>query len=121
MDHRKVDISGTSISCGVKQLHRIDDDIEGALYAIASDLYHPARGSPCAFFVMSDIVGEETATSKLLTYVAANNLGAYFTSKTEENPKTGNLIAVYVWAIEHATFKAWYAAKRIVKMKAVGA
>ena len=48
MNHSRVDIQGTAISCGVSQISRISDDIEDALFAIGARFYHAAHGQPPA-------------------------------------------------------------------------
>ena len=53
MNHERVNISHLGISCGVLGLNRISSDTEGVLYAIATHLYHPSKGSPAAFFIAS--------------------------------------------------------------------
>jgi hypothetical protein len=123
MDHTRVNIHPTQMSCGVMELSRINDDVVGVLYAIAGRLYHPSRGDPCAFFVFSDVV-EETSTnsSRLVAKIAELGLGAVGVGPgVAENPKTGNMIVVYTWLIEHILFKEWYAKERVRKLRKVGA
>lgn len=119
MDHERVNISRSQISCGVMELHRIGDDTEDVLYAIASRLYHPSRGYPCAFFIFSD-VDEESASSRLFGKVQLLKIGTITVSPRSENPQTGNVIIVYTWLIDHERFKTWYSAKRISKLGKVG-
>lgn len=122
MDHDRVNISSTSMSCGVAELNRISgDDIEGVLYAIGSRLYHPSRGSPYAAFVFSDLAdGEPNAATKLVKQVASLRLGNVGCTPAVENPKTGNIISIWWWNINHEVFKTWYALKRVEKLKKVG-
>lgn len=125
MEHDRVNISSTNISCGVMALSRISDDTEGALYAIASRLYHPSRGDPCAQFVLSDLYGQEskdvTSTDKLCTTVLLMNLGEITETLPTENPKTGHIIVTYIWTVNHTIFKAWYANERVRRLSKVGA
>jgi hemolysin-activating ACP:hemolysin acyltransferase len=117
MDHERVNIHTTSMSCGVLELSRISADIEDVLYAIATRLYHPARGEPAAFIVWSDIVTETT----LADVVDTKKFGKMTTSYCMDNPKTGNPIVVFTWAIYHEPFKAWYSRERVARIKKVGA
>ena len=123
MDHESVNIRNSTMSCGVMELSRIDSDIEKVLYCIASTLYHPSRGSPCAFFVWSDVwIGEENVPNaeRLSELIDNKGLGIVDTCKPAENPRTGNMILVYIWTIHHARFKAWYRKERVKKMRKMG-
>lgn len=123
MDHERVNISQSVMSCGVMELSRIGDDTEDVLYALGSRLYHPARGNPCAFFVFSDIATDagETSSQRLANEVKRLRLGTIAQpTHPEENPRTGNHITIYVWSIDHDAFKAWYARQRMARMMKVG-
>ena len=122
MDHGVVDIGHSSISCGVLELSRINEDTQRVLYQLGSRLYHPARGLPAAFFVFSDVVDGTgtTASDKLSFFVVKNHLGSVEISQSQENPLTGNMIRVYTWAIDHEKFKVWYADERVKKLVRVG-
>ena len=121
MDHESVNIRSTTMSCGVMELSRINDDVEKVLYQLASSLYHPSRGNPCAFFVWSDVVEGDTNSQRLQIEVERKNLGGVSPSSFVENPRTGNLILIYVWTIDHARFKAWYRKERVRRIRKVGA
>lgn len=120
MDHDRVNITHTAISCGVLGIHRISSDVENVLYAIASYLYHPARGAPAAFIIASDLYKEETATSALMDEVCRRSFGELTISPPEDNPKTGNTIIVYTWNINHNPFKEWYSEQRVKRLSKVG-
>lgn len=120
MDHDRVNIHHSGMSCGVLELSRISSDTDDVLYAIASRLYHPSRGDPAAIIVWSDIATEETSSGKLADSVKAQKFGRVIGAAHAENPKTGNIIVLYLWTIDHAAFKAWYAQKRVEKLKKVG-
>ena len=122
MDHESVNIRSTTMSCGVMELSRIDSDVGRVLYQLASHLYHPSRGSPCAFFVWSDLGGpQQTTADELDRAVLGKELGRMNYSPITENPRTGNLILVYTWTIEHTKFKSWYRNERVKRMRRVGA
>ena len=125
MDHESVNIRSTTMSCGVMELSRISDDVEKVLYQIASHLYHPSRGAPCAFFVWSDVVLDEstdcdTNADMLRHVVLKKEFGDISLSHPAENPRTGNYIVVFMWKIHHNMFKAWYREERVRRMRKVG-
>lgn len=121
MDHERVSIRTTTMSCGVMELSRINDDIQGVLYQIAGRLYHPSRGDPIAAFVFSDLaVPEPTNSSRLVRNIEKMSFGKVINSEPIENPKTGNLISVYTWLVDHENFKKWYSEERVRRMKKVG-
>jgi hypothetical protein len=118
MDHNRVTIALSQISCGVLQVYNISEDIEGAAFQIGSHLYHPSRGTPAAFFIMSDLAGKgETRSDTLDAFLRKNGLVDTFYSMVEENPKTGNLIQIYVCRLRHTEFKKWYNDTRISIIK----
>jgi hypothetical protein len=120
MDHERVNVHTTSMSCGVLELSRINEDTEGVLYALGSRLYHPSRGDPVALFIFSDIAFEKTSSSRLMDEVQKRLFGVVETSFPCENPKTGNVIVVFTWTINHEQFKKWYAEQRVKKLSKVG-
>ncbi len=121
MDHERVNVSSSAMSCGVMELSRINEDSEGVLYALGSRLYHPSRGNPCACFIFSDIVGDgETSSIKLMREVHKQKVGRVIATTAMENPRTGNLISIYIWEINHENFKKWYSEQRVAKLSKVG-
>jgi hypothetical protein len=119
MDHNRVQIRTSGISCGVMELSGITDP-EGALYQIAGRLYHPSRGDPVAFLIASDVYSQDTNTHKLATLFLEKKLGSIVYSEPSENPKTGNAISVCVININHTAFKKWYSDERVNRIKKVG-
>lgn len=120
MDARHVHIQELPGSCGVVSLSQFNSSVDQILFALASYLYHPSRGQPCAFVVWSDI-NHEGAFGELLWEHLTKKLK--FVNKIalrsfpEENPKTGNIIRVYTWAIPHEQFREWYKQERIERIK----
>lgn len=103
------------------QLSRIDSEIDPVLFAIASRLYHPSRGAPCAYFMFSDVTSEDGVPSRALaTTILEQDFGVILQTDATENPRTGNDVIIYVWTINHERFKAWYAEERVKKMRKVG-
>lgn len=117
MNHARVDISNSTISCGVIQLSRISDEIEEALFAIATRFYHAAHGQPPAFTIFSNRDDIETNAHRMRVLIENKNFGNVLKTNPEVNPNTGAVIAVWVWQINHEKFKEWYKNTKIAKIK----
>lgn len=111
MDNHHVTISSAQMSCGVRELSRIEADISKVIYAIASDLYHPSRGTPAAFVSWSDL--ESSNGANLANALFKKYPGSLAKTAFVENPKTSNAIAVWVWAIPHEEFRKYYVEERV--------
>lgn len=120
MDHERVNIHTSGISCGVLELSRIDNDHKGVCYAVATHLYHPSRGTPAAFVIWSNVAPPEFGDDTLCDFIRKHGFGIITASVAVDNPKTGNMIQVWTWAIQHGIFKEWYAKERVAKLKNVG-
>lgn len=114
MDNHHVQITTSHISCGVLCLSRPDSDTNKVLYAIATHLYHPARGNPAAFVLWSDV---KDSNGEKLFQAIPDAFGALYRSTGLENPKTGNLIYIYTWGIDHTAFRKWYVEERVLRAK----
>lgn len=122
MDNHHVYISESQASCGIIELSRLSSDPRKVLFAIASRLYHPARGNPASFILWSDV--KDSNGVKFMKYVEVTRLHSKNSSiesvkqgKWIENPKTGNEITWFMWEIPHKWFKIWYNEERIRKIK----
>jgi hypothetical protein len=125
-DNHHVTMSATRMSCGIAELSGLSSDPEKVLYAMATTLYHPSRGSPYACVMWSDT--EDSNGEKLFLFLEEKfDRGEEYGSDVEgdfpmrsgyvENPKTSNKIALYYWWIPHERFKAWYVEQRVAKAK----
>lgn len=115
-DNHHVQIAGSQISCGIGQLYGLTSDPEKILYALATHLYHPSRGTPYAAMIWSDT--EESNGSKLYSFILSLFTSSHlWASNWIENPKTGNLISMYYWELPHEQLKQWYIEKRVEKAK----
>lgn len=104
------------MSCGVGQLYGITSDPIKVLYAIATQLYHPARGTPYAFVMWSDT--EESNGEKLIAFITELFDDNHLTETDwVENPKTSNKIKVFIWEIPHEELKEWYLKMRVERAK----
>lgn len=118
MDHSRVSISNTPMSCAVLVLHGLTSDVEGMLYQIATRLYHPSRGEPAAQIVWSDVYDD--LIHPLTRKIIEAGFGVITRSGAAENPRTGNFIQTHVWNIDHEVFKAWYSDERVRRLRKVG-
>jgi hemolysin-activating ACP:hemolysin acyltransferase len=104
------------MSCGILELSRIEEDPHKVLYALASYLYHPSRGTPAAFVTWSGL--KDGNAKKFYEYI--KSLSYYSVeSRYVENPKTANDIALFYWIIPHKDLKEWYRIERVKKVQAV--
>ena len=118
MDHERVTIGSSAMSCGILELSRISEDTEDVLYAVASRLYHPSRGSPAAIVVWSDL---HNGSASFKLWKRATSFGTASISDKVENPKTGNIIVLYSWIVDHEKLKTWYIEKRVARLRRAGA
>jgi hypothetical protein len=114
MDNHHCQVAGSQVSCGLAQVYNLTSDPDKILYALATQLYHPARGQPYAFVMWSD--AEASNGVKLAEHIK-DQFDGVLTSEWVENPKTSNLICVWLWKIPHADFKYWYIQQRVEKAK----
>ena len=120
MDNHHCSVTPSQISCGVAQLYNLSSDPQKVLYAVATQFYHPSKGSSYAFLMWSDT--EESNGVKLDQFIFKTiHEGEWFEcqlpQKTRwvENPKTSNGICVWIWEIPHERLKAWYISERVKK------
>lgn len=122
MDHARINVNSSGISCGVKELSRMSDEAIENLFAIANAFYHPSRGNPPAFCIWSNLDdtkingGEGTNGHRLQKAVVDLGFGIVTKTAPALNPNTGNPIAVWTWLIDHEKFKNWYKVQRILKL-----
>ena len=114
MNHERVNVNTSYASCGIAELSRLGDEPEEMFYAIASSMYHPARGAPVAFVMWS---GTLDGSAQLFAGKLIPDWGQVMVSDSAENPKTSNIIRVWLWKVDHATFKSWYLEERVRRLK----
>lgn len=117
MEHRRVDIQGSAISCGVTQISRLSDEQEGNLFAIATRFYHAAHGQPPAFVIWSNLADQVTNGHRIAHKIDELGFGQVLLTNPEVNPNTGALICVWVWQVNHEKFKEWYKEAKVQKLK----
>lgn len=116
MNHSRVDIHGSNISCGVTQISRISDEIDEVLFALATRFYHAAHGQPPAFVIYSNLANEVTNGHRLTERVREQQFGDVICTRNAINPHTGAVICVWVWEVDHERFKEWYKTTKIAKL-----
>lgn len=124
MDNHHVRLNSSFMSCGVAELSDIGGDIKKVLYSIATNLYHPSRGSPYAIICWSDLVEHSNGATLgnlimtgTISGLHVGFLGQCFMSLPVENPKTGNAIKCWWWNVDHDAFKKWYITERVARAK----
>jgi hypothetical protein len=98
------------VSCGVVEVHHLPDESPSAtVFAIANHLYHKANGRPAAFVVFSDVVDRKDSRGVgLADEITKMRCGGLFGSTKEVNPKTGHVIKLWVWTLDHEALRKWY-------------
>lgn len=98
------------ISCGVTEVHHLPVKISNVPFAIATHLYHKANPRPGAFIMWSDVVddGEKSRGQRLAEALNKLGCGIIGESPKEVNPRTGNVIRVWVFTVNHEKFRKWY-------------
>lgn len=100
------------VSCGILEAHHIPNKSAiKNIFAIATTLYNKANPRPSAFVLFSDTVGEseksrgETLAAKIKELGICGEL---IETKKEVNPKSGNIIKVWLLHLQHDSFRKWY-------------
>jgi hypothetical protein len=114
-DHRVIDISNSSISCGITNVSRLSDEQEKNAFALGTAFYHPAHGHPPAFVQWSNLADEETNGHRFAAFMC--QFGLVVPSKAALNPHTGNMICIWTLLVDHEAFKTWWKNQKIEKIK----
>ena len=100
------------VSCGVMEVHHLPNTTASkTLFSLVTGLYHKANPRPTAFVMFSDVVGETNESrGELLVRAIEKVPGSGFLMATtkEVNPRTGNVIQLWVWTPNHDTMRKWY-------------
>lgn len=110
VNSRQARFDKSYVSCGVVEVHHLPDQSPSqTAFSLANHLYHKANGRPAAFALFSDVVDRSDSRGlNLATYLKEQNIGDLFQSNKVVNPKTGNLIQLWVLTINHDAFRKWY-------------
>ena len=105
---QQLQFSKSNISCGVMEVHHLPDQSgTKMLFGVACALYHKANPRPTAFVIFSDTVDSERG-QRLADAFVSTKVGNQIVLGPVVNPKTGNLIKVWLWELEHESFRKWY-------------
>lgn len=96
-------------SCGVTEVHHLPPNASQTVFAIANHLYNKGNPRPGAFVVWSDVVNEgERRGENLATALMKVGVGVIQDTPKAANPRTGNIIRVWVLTVDHDKFRKWY-------------
>lgn len=103
------------VSCGVMEVHHLpEQSASKTLFSVVNALYHKANPRPAAFVIFSDIceAGMTSRGEALAIYIesAQSKIGGdLHASRRMVNPKTGNVICIWLWTLDHDMLRKWYA------------
>ena len=98
------------VSCGVVEMHHLPDASPSeTVFSLGNSLYHKANGRPAAFVLFSDVVDrKDSRGSDVAEFIEGLKIGYLYTSLKQANPKTGNVIRVWLLTVDHDAFRKWY-------------
>jgi hypothetical protein len=97
------------ISCGVIEAHHLPENTSRTVFAIANHLYNKANPRPGSFIVFSDVVDGDTKRGlRLAEAIKKLKCGELIESPKAVNPRTGNVIQAWIFAVDHEAFRKWY-------------
>lgn len=98
------------VSCGVTEVHHLPDQSPTrTIFAIANHLYNKANGRPSAYILFSDVVDIKDSRGQMLAdSIRAMKIGTLIEAPKAINPRTGNTIQVWLWCLDHDSFRKWY-------------
>ena len=113
MSRNHISTMTSHISCGVLEVGSLLNEVDANIYEIGNSLYHPSRGAPQAFLMLSDrpLVNENPVPSVatlLVGRLQELGLADFVVSKDAINPRSGSLICVWVGTIQHEEYRRWY-------------
>jgi hypothetical protein len=110
VNSKQAQFTRSLISCGMLEVHHLPDQSPAqTVFAIANALYHKANGRPSAFIAFSDVVDRKDSRGvHLAAAIKQLNMGALLETPKAIYPRTGNLIQVWVWCIDHDSFRKWF-------------
>lgn len=102
------------VSCGVVEIHHLPSKTpQQTMYGLANHLYHKANPRPGAYAIFSDVclVPEGNGRGEhLAAFIKAHpEFGDFWESSRQPNPRTGNIIKLWVLTVNHEGLRKWYA------------
>jgi hypothetical protein len=94
----------------VTEVHHLPANTAKTVFAISNYFYHKANPRPGAFIIFSDVVdqGGEKRGEQLAAALKKLDCGEIIESVKAVNPRTGNVIRVWIFTPNHETFRKWY-------------
>jgi len=90
--------------CGIKELRGISNRLpQDILNDIAEEWFVDV---PRAYMIFS-CESKYAAGRQLEKFIKHNNLGTVVRTKSKVNPNSGNLLSVWLWAVNNTAFKKW--------------
>jgi hypothetical protein len=109
VNSRQVQFDKAFVSCGVMEAHHLPDQSGVKLaFSIANALYNKANPRPAAFVLFSDTVDSGRGQRLADCITGTIRCGQLSKFGPVVNPKTGNYIKVWVWQLDHDSFRKWY-------------
>lgn len=106
--------SKSHMSCGAVEVHHLPGtNPDRTVFAIANYLYHKANPRPAAFVIFSDVINPETPSrgqrlAEWLTGEEGQKIGSLLQTERCVNPRTGNVIRVWIFTPNHKAMRDWY-------------
>lgn len=114
VNSKQVRFDKSHVSCAIVEAHHLPSQSpKQTLFSIANHLYNKSAPRPAAFVLFSDIIPEDGTRSRgqALALEILNNkskIGDLITTPNEVNPKTGNVVKVWLLHVKHENFRKWY-------------
>ena len=110
---KQVQYTKSPASCGIMEVHHLPSDTTGSqmLFSIANQLYNKANPRPSAYVLFSDVVDpavQSRGASLAAAILATDEAGKLVSIDKRINPKTGNVITVWILVLDHDSFREWY-------------
>lgn len=96
--------------CGVCEISGIGENSPKMILRSAADgLYSDEYQGRFRFMVFTGSTENDSlkTAAALKAFILKNKLGEVIKTKKRENPNTTNIIQMYVWTINHNTFRRW--------------
>ncbi len=98
--------------CGLQEIAGITEhnDPKETISLVAQNRYEEEDANG-AFYFFTD-THEAKNAKKLARYIHMNGLGRVTRSRSKRNPNTGNMLIVFMWALNGPALKKWHKAHK---------
>lgn len=110
VNSKTVRFDRSHVSCGVIEAHHLPENSGQTVFAIANHLYNKANPRPGAFVIFSDTLekGEASRGANLAVRLEKLGCGRIDATARQINPRTGNMIVLWTFEVNHEAFRKWY-------------